>query len=203
MRLALALLFVVGCAAKKAGEPAAEKPDPVGAASDTTATAPPPPQSPTVSQATADEARERESQTGKGNGAAGSGAVGGGAPAGGPSRGAGGGSAIDQARASGVLGPTDQHAFAISGKVTIKSASTKQLDAGAKTNLDAVKACYDKALEYKDTLTGELTVSVKAGKATVAKSTLKNPELEKCVVEALTALPKSGKATLVLAFKRE
>jgi hypothetical protein len=50
---------------------------------------------------------------------------------------------------------------------------------------------------------GELTVSVKGGKPTVAKSTLKNPELEKCVVDALTALPASGKATLVLAFKRE
>ena len=189
MRLALVLLLVTGCA-KKAGEPAATTSDRARESAVSAPTAPPPP----TNQAQ-NEVRDTESGTGESPPKGTVGAA--------PGGGAGSGSAIDHARASGVLGPTDQHAFAVTGNVTVKSASTKQLDAAAKTNLDAVKACYDKALEYKDTLVGELTVSVKDGKPTLAKSTLKNPELEKCVVAALTALPASGKATLVLAFKRE
>ena len=202
MRLALVLVLVVGCA-KKAGAPANDQPDRSGGASTTavTTTSPTDPQAPPPP--VSDE-RARNQQAEKGTESVGVAPPTGGAPGGGPTRGgAGSGSAIDQARASGVLGPTDQQAFAIKSSVKIKTASTKQLDAAAKTNLDAVKACYDKALEFKDSLAGELTIVVKAGKATVAKSTLKNAELEKCVIEALTALPASGKATLVLAFKRE
>jgi hypothetical protein len=189
MRLALVVILVAGCAAKKAGAPASDQADHSGGASTTAVTTPTPTDPQAAPPPPADERKQAEKGT-----------VGAAPPTGGAP---GSGSAIDQARASGVLGPTDQQAFAIKSAVTIKKASTKQLDAAAKTNLDAVKACYDKALEFKDSLAGELTISVNAGKATVAKSTLKNAELEKCVVDALTALPASGKATLVLAFKRE
>jgi hypothetical protein len=183
MRLALVLLLVVGCAKKSGESTPKDEPAGVGAATPPAAEPPKAPESQAVTTTAPGNAQDKAAP-----------------PSGG---GAASGSAIDQARASGVLGPTDQHAFAVSGKVTIKSASTKPLDAAAKTNLDAIKACYDKALEFKDTLAGQLTVSVKDGKPTIAKSTLNNPELEQCVVEALAALPKSGKATLVLAFKRE
>jgi hypothetical protein len=194
MRLALALLLMVGCAKKSAETPAAAEPPP-GPSSATTATPP------TLDQ----RPREQQAETGsapKGNATVGAAPGGSGGAASGGGGGSASGSAIDEARASGVLGPTDQHVFAIKSSVSIKRASTKQVDTAAKTSLEAVKACYDKALEFQDTLAGELTLTVKNGKATVAKSTLKNPELEKCVAEALTTLPSGGKATLVLAFKR-
>jgi hypothetical protein len=120
------------------------------------------------------------------------------------SRNKGSGSAVEAARTGGMLGPADSRAFATNGKVSIKSFTSKDLDAQVKTKLDAVQTCYDKALEFKDTLAGELTITVKDVKATVSKTTVKNAELEKCVVEALAGatLPKA-KSTLVLAFKRE
>ena len=96
-----------------------------------------------------------------------------------------------------------QHVF-VNGKVSIKSTSLKELDEKVTAKLGAVQACYDKSLEFKDTLAGELTISVKAGMPTVAKSTLKDKELETCVVNVLkTASLPTGKSTLVLAFKRE
>lgn len=195
MRAALILLLVVGCAKKGAERQSAEPANTVGGAA--------PPASAPTTTAVEPPKGVQQAETGVAPPPPAEGAPrGGGAPGGG---GSAGGSAIDQARAAGVLGPTDQQAFAIKSSVAIKTASTKQVDAAAKTNLDAVKACYDKALEFQDTLSGELTLAVKDGKATVAKSTLKHAELEKCVVEALTGLHalKRGKATLVLAFKRE
>lgn len=189
MRLALVLLLVVGCAKKAADAPAPTEPADRAAA---TSEATPAPTTPTTTGAAPPLEAQQDGVVGRG---------GADAPKGGePDRRNQG---VAEARASGVLGPTDQHVFTIKSSVSIKRASTKQLDTAAKTNLDAVKVCYDKALEFNETLAGELTMTVKDGKATVAKSTLKNPELENCVVSALTALPASGKATLVLAFKRE
>src|SRR5690242_8198110 len=74
--------------------------------------------------------------------------------------------AKDQARSSGVLGPTEQQAFRASGKVTIGTKTTPALAAVVKPALDKLQACYDKALEFQDTLAGELTITVKAGRPT-------------------------------------
>lgn len=172
--LVVVLLLAAGCAAKKSSEPAAT---PASETLGVVSASPPPPPSPPPSPPTA------------------------GAPA--DTAAATSGSAVDQARASGVLGPTDQQAFAIKSSVAIKRATTKEIDATAKTSLDAVKACYEKALEFNEKLAGEVTLSIKAGKPTVAKSTLGNAELETCVVGALSALPKTAKGTLLLAFTRE
>jgi hypothetical protein len=176
MRALLACLVLLVACAKKAGEPAATRAVETGTApsGEGAAATPDPAQAPPPPPAPTESV--------------------GGAPK---------GSAVDQARASGVLGPTDQHAFVVASSVTIKRASTKSLDTTAKTKLDAVKACYDKALEFSEKLAGELTLSIKAGKATVSKSTLANAELEKCVVEALAALPKTTNGTLLLAFARQ
>ncbi|HEX5060810.1 MAG TPA: hypothetical protein VFV99_15685, partial [Kofleriaceae bacterium] len=127
---------------------------------------------------------------------------------GGPSQGAkggeGGGSAIDQARGAGVLGPTDQQAFLVKGAVTIKSASSKDLDAAVKEQLEALQACYDKSLEMNEKLAGDLTLAIKDAKASVSKTTVKDSDLEQCIVHVLekVKLPK-GKSTLVLSFKRQ
>lgn len=190
MRAALILLLVVGCAKKGAERQSPEPANTAGGAA-------PPASAPVTATEPADRARQAETGAAPPPPAEG-------AP-GGSGGGATGGSAVDHARASGVLGPTDQQAFAIKSSVAVKTASTKAVGAAAKTNLDAVKACYDKALEFQDTLAGELTLAIKDGKVTVGKSTLKHADLEKCVVEALTELRavKGGKASLVLAFKRE
>jgi hypothetical protein len=112
--------------------------------------------------------------------------------------------AKDQARSSGVLGPTEQQAFRASGKVTIGAKTTPALATVVKPALDKLQACYDKALEFQDSLAGELTITVKGSKPTVAKSTLKHAELEQCVTAALAGLTlPAGKSTLVLAFARE
>jgi hypothetical protein len=102
-----------------------------------------------------------------------------------------------------MLGPADQRAFQPDGKVTIKKFSSKELDAYVKTKLDALHTCYASALEFHDTLAGEITITIKDGQPKIAGATLKNADLEKCVVDTLTdaALPKP-KATIVLAFKR-
>ncbi|HEY5923458.1 MAG TPA: hypothetical protein VIV11_17380 [Kofleriaceae bacterium] len=204
MRVALVLVAVIGCAksgdksARQAGEPAStvgsaapgqgaptpdqgalaqpqavQTPEPTGAA-------PPPPP--------ADPLRDRNTESVGGSRA----------------RGEGGakGSAIDEARASGVLGPSDQRAFQANGKVTIKSFTSKDLDATVKGKLDALQTCYDKALQFQDTLAGELTIAVKDGKATLGKSTVKHADLEKCVIDALAGATLPKKASLVLAFKR-
>jgi hypothetical protein len=125
-------------------------------------------------------------------------------PGGGGSRGAGGSANVDVARGTGVLGPADQRAFNVTGKVTIKTSTLKALDQSARGKLEALQACYDKALEFQDSLVGELTLDLRAGKLAIAKSTLKHPELEKCVLEVFPAdaLPQ-GKGTVTLAFKRE
>ncbi len=113
-------------------------------------------------------------------------------------------SARDEARSSGVLGPTEGSAFVVKGTVSIKRASTKPLDGAVRPKLEALQACYDQALEMNDRLAGELTVAIADGAPQVTKSTLHDAELEQCVVAALraAALPKS-RATLVLAFARE
>ena len=196
MRFALVLVAVLGCA--KSGEKSAgQAPDPatpVGGAAATTPTAPPPPAGGSA-PAPIEQDRLRAKDQEKGGGAAGGeGAA--------QNTGAANGSALDEARASGVLGPSDQRAFQTNGKVTIKKFDSKDLDAVVKGKLEALQTCYDKALQFQDTLAGELTIAVKDGKATLGKSTLKHTDLEKCVIDALagTTLPK--KASLVLAFKR-
>jgi hypothetical protein len=205
MRVALVLLLVVGCAAEKkaaneapagAGTPGEGASNAGSAAADTSVTNKPADEQPKLEQGAK---------------------TGGPPPSGGPDspppppdvvprggKGGGGGSAVDAARSGGMLGPSDQRAFQTNSKVSIKSFSSKDLDAAVKPHLDAVQTCYDKALEFADKLAGELTITVKDGKPTVTKSTVKNADLEKCVVDALAlaALPKP-KATLVLAFKRE
>src|SRR5262245_1421128 len=204
MRVALVLLLVVGCAAKEkaakqettAGAPATGE---GGGGAAVGNAAPPPPLDQAKTTPTEDPKADRAQHTG----------VQGAPPPGGPqgdtvTRGKGTGSAVDAARSGGMLGPSDQRAFQNGGKVSIKSFSSKDLDAAVKTKLEDVQACYDKALEFADKLAGEVTITVKAGKPTVSKSTVKNAELEKCIVDALVAatLPKA-KATLVLAFKHE
>jgi hypothetical protein len=188
MRAALVLLLLVGCAkqSSKSAEPGPREtavggaPAGGGAASDTTSTSTNEtaalPKSPTVEAP----------------------------PPPPPNEGAKGGGAKDQARSSGVLGPTEQQAFVSKGKVTIGTKTTRAVADVVKPALDKLQTCYDKALEYQDTLAGELTITVKAGKPVVAATTLKHAELEQCVVTALAGLtlPK-GKATLVLAFARE
>jgi hypothetical protein len=115
-------------------------------------------------------------------------------------RGVGG---LEEARNAGMLGPADQRAFQTDGKVTIKKFSSKDLDAIVKTKLDALHECYVKALEFHETLAGEITITVKDGAAKITGTTVKHADLEKCVIDALAGatLPKA-KATLVLAFKR-
>jgi hypothetical protein len=111
--------------------------------------------------------------------------------------------ARERARASGVLGPTDRAAFDVRGKVTFKT-TNKSLDEAITAKRDALQACYDKALAFQEKLAGELTLQASAGKLSVARSTVKDAELEKCVLDALAgvALPK-GKASVTLAFARE
>lgn len=185
MRVALILLAVVGCskqsATPRAEEPAAAPP-PV-----TALQAPPAPTGDTATAtATASPADER---------------VGGAESA---KAGEGTGSALDDARASGVLGPTDRAAFEVRGKITIKT-KVKALDEAVRSKLDAVQACYDKVLAFEENLAGELTLQARAGKLVVLRATLKHAELEKCVLDALASatLPKLGKATITLAFARE
>jgi hypothetical protein len=180
MRVALLLVVVLIACSKKAADKQAEAPRAAQPATEGAASAP------------ADEARKT------GAAAPPPSPIVGAAPAG-----AGSGSAVDDARASGVLGPTDRAAFEIKGTIAIKSASaalTKTVEA----KRDALQACYDKALQFQDTLAGELVLDVKAGKLAVGRSTLKHAELETCIREALAdaALPKGGKASVTLAFKR-
>jgi len=209
MRVALVLLAVVGCA--KSAEKAANKEPasstvgaPAGGGSATgegeggtaTGSAAPAPQGGSVGNAHADEGPKGppDQQAPLDQKSGGGGLV----------RGKGNGSGVDAARSGGMLGPSDQRAFVVKGKVSIKGHTSKDLAASVTAKLEDVQACYDKALEFKDTLAGEITIAVKAGKPTVAKSTVKNTELETCVIDVLKAasLP-TGKSTLVLAFKRE
>lgn len=114
------------------------------------------------------------------------------------------GSAVDQARASGVLGPTDRAVFDVRGKVTLE-ATMKAADEALRPKLDAVQACYEKVLAFEENLAGKLTLQISAGKLTVVRRTLKHADLEKCVLDALATatLPNLGKATITLAFARE
>ncbi len=192
MRVALlwfAVVVVVGCkaASKKAESPesANSSPAPSGGAVGEgsaaprdlaqTTTAPPPPPPTGGSPAPTDE-RKKETK---------------------------GGGGLEEARNTGMLGPADQRAFQTDGKVTIKKFSSKDLDAAVKTKLDALHDCYVKALEFHETLAGEITITVKDGAAKITGTTVKHADLEKCVIDALAGatLPKA-KATLVLAFKR-
>ena len=182
MRVALLLVVVLIACSKKAADKQAEAPRAAQPATESAASAPadeamktgaaPPPPSPTVGAAPAEG-------------------------------GAGSGSAVDDARASGVLGPTDRAAFEVKGTIAIKSANAA-LTKSVEAKRDALQACYDKALQFQDTLAGELVLDVKAGKLAVGRSTLKHAELETCIREALAdaALPKGGKASVTLAFKR-
>lgn len=193
MRVAWILLAVVACS-KQAETPRAEEPTatlpttlsapaapPEPAERAETTTAAPPPAGGRVGAAPApdDDSADRGAESAKAN-------------------------AKDEARASGVLGPTDRAAFEVRGKVTIR-ASMKALDEAVRPTLDALQACYDKALTFQDTLAGELTLKLAAGTLSVARSTVKHAELETCVLEALagTTLPKARKATITLAFARE
>ena len=214
MRVALVLLAVVGCA-KSAEKGAAQESTRVGAPGSSAATgvptgggeggngpaavgsaAPTTGTTGSLPNAHADEAPKGppDQQAPLNQSGGGTGVV----------RGKGSGSGVEAARSGGMLGPSDQRAFVVNGKVSIKKTSLKELDEKVTAKLGAVQACYDKSLEFKDTIAGELTISVKAGTPTVAKSTLKDKELETCVVNVLkTASLPTGKSTLVLAFKRE
>jgi hypothetical protein len=110
-------------------------------------------------------------------------------------------SAKDHARAQGVLGPTDQAAFGVTGAIAIKSAS-KDATKLFEERRDALQACYDKALVFDENLAGDVVLEIKAGKLVVARSTLKHAELETCVLETFTAAVLPKKATITLAFKR-
>lgn len=181
MRYALVLLLAIGCA-KKAADTGARNTESAPAPAVSAPTAPPPPPAVLDQQAATGPAPGGSANAPKG----------------------GSGSALDQARASGVLGPSERGAFEVKGTVTIKRSTLKAVDETVRPKLDKLQACYDKALEMQEALAGELTIEIKNGKAATGKSTLKNAELEKCVVDALAelTLPKT-KATLVLAFKRE
>lgn len=111
---------------------------------------------------------------------------------------------IDEARAAGVLGPTDRAVFEVRGKVTLES-TMKAADEALRPKLDAVQACYQKILAFEENLAGTLTLQVNAGKLAVVRTTLKHADLEKCVLDALATatLPTVGKATITLAFARE
>lgn len=182
MRVAWILLAVVACS-KQAEKPRAEAPIATAPATlaaptspaETTTAAPAPPGGGSVGAAPEGERADRRAESAK-----------------------------EEARASGVLGPTDRAAFDVRGKVTFKT-TTKALDDAVQPKLAAVQACYDKALTYQDTLAGELTLKLAAGKLAVARSTVKHAELETCVLEALAdiTLPKARKATITLAFARE
>lgn len=189
MRVAWILLAVVACS-KQAEKPRAEEPAATApaalaapAAPEATTGAPPPPPPPpaggSVGAAPAGDSADEGAESAKAN-------------------------AKEEARASGVLGPTDRAAFEVRGKVTIKT-TTKALDEAVQPKLDALQACYDKALTFQDTLAGELTLKLASGKLAVARSTFKHAELETCVLEALAdiTLPKARKATITLAFARE
>jgi hypothetical protein len=185
MRVAWILLALVACS-KQAEKPRAEEPAaaaPVTLAAPTApaepTTAAPPPAGGSVGAAPADDSVAQGAERAKTN-------------------------AKEEARASGVLGPTDRAAFDVRGKVTFKTA-TKALDEAVQPKLAALQACYDKALTFQDTLAGELTLKLAAGKLAVARSTVKHAELETCVLEALAdiTLPKARKATITLAFARE
>ncbi len=179
MRAAWILVLAFGCS-KQAADPARESTPPTApeampaAAAESTTNSPPPPPPATI-QPLAGAAPTTDKM-----------------------------SARDEARSSGVLGPTEGSAFAVKGTVSIKRASTKPLDGAVRPKLEALQSCYDQALEMNDRLAGELTVAIAGGVPQVAKSTLHDAELEQCVVAALraAALPKS-RATLVLAFARE
>lgn len=177
MRAAWILVLAIGCS-KQAAEPARES-TPAGASSPASApTAPvtnsPAPPPPAAIQPLTGAAPEHREN------------------------------ARDEARSSGVLGPTEGSAFVVKGTVSIKRASTKPLDAAVRPTLEALQACYDQALEMNDRLAGELTLAIAGGVPQVKTSTLKDAELEQCVVAALrgATLPKS-RGTLVLAFARE
>lgn len=189
MRVAWILLAVVACS-KQAEKPRAEAPIATAPATlaaptapaepaEATTAAPAPPGGGSVGASPDGDSADRRAQSAKE-------------------------SAKEEARASGVLGPTDRAAFDVRGKVTFKT-TTKALDEAVQPKLAAVQACYDKALTYQDTLAGELTLKLAAGKLAVARSTVEHAELETCVLEALAdiTLPKARKATITLAFARE
>jgi len=187
MRVAWILLAIVGCS-KQADKPRAAEPvtatapmaeRAVTAEPEPTTAAPPSPGGGSVGAAPVGDSADQESESARAN-------------------------AKEEARASGVLGPTDRAAFEVRGKVTI-SATMKALDEAVRPKLDALQACYDKALTFQDSLAGELTLKLAAGKLAVARSTVKHAELETCVLEALadTTLPRARKATITLAFARE
>ena len=194
----VAVVVVVGC--KASSDKAARETTAGGGAAQPQATSPPPPPAPDPVTAapggggSADAVEEKQDKP-KTDSRGFGGAV--------PNEGRSKGSGTEAARNAGMLGPADRRAFPPDGTVSIKSFTSKDLDATVKTKLDALQACYTKALEFQEALVGELTIAVKDGKATVAKSTLGHAELEQCVVEALAGvtLPKA-KASLVLAFKR-
>ena len=195
MRAALLLVLAVACSKKATEPPRAEQ----TATEPTAAAAPEPPAAPEsarpLAAPTPAEAAPAPTDTSATTGAA---------PPPPPPSGGGtvrgkGGSAVDHARASGVLGPTDRAAFAVTGTIKIKStdkAAAKLVEA----KRDALQACYDQALRFQDTLAGELVLRVTAGKLAIARSTLKHAELEACVIDALGAL--ETKSSVTLAFAR-
>ncbi len=111
--------------------------------------------------------------------------------------------ARDEARASGVLGPTEGSAFE-EPAVQIKSASSDAIHKLANDRLDPLSRCYDRALE-KGRVSGELAVSIQDGKVRLDRTTITDRKLVNCVLAELRAasLPKDHtKHSLVLAFQR-
>jgi hypothetical protein len=185
MRVALVLLAMAGCAKQAAERPASSAVEPKqesAAAADTAAKSPPPPPAPTGGG----EAPKLNQQA-----------------------------ATDQARTGGMLGPTDNgSAFepldkspgkgaAPHGTVEIADSNVKNevLMDKLHTALADATACYDATLEKLPLVKGTLTLQFSGTKVSIAKSTLKNVALGKCVLDAIKKTNPDAKATITLAFK--
>src|SRR5262245_37559293 len=132
MRVALVLLAVVGCA-KSAERPASQ--EPAKGAGETHAT---------EGNAAAEPDKQLKVEQPKPEVTAVAPPTGGAAPPPPPAPGDGAaprdrgkGSGIEAARSGGMLGPSDQRAFQVNGKVSIKKVTSKDLDATVKTKLEA------------------------------------------------------------------
>lgn len=199
MRVALVLLAMAGCAKQAAERPASSAVEPKAESSkaaDTAAKSPPPPP---MAEAPPP----------------GGGPVTGGAPPADTKPNLNQQAATDQARSGGMLGPTDNgSAFepldkssgkggAPHGTVAIADSNVKNevLMDKLHTALADATACYDATLEKLPLVKGTLTLQLTGTKVTIAKSTLKNVALGKCVLDAIKKTNPDAKATITLAFK--
>jgi hypothetical protein len=99
--------------------------------------------------------------------------------------------------------PLDKQGGAPHGSVTIAKSDVKNevlMDKlhGAQAAIDA---CYADTLAKQPLVAGELTLKFAGDKVTIAKSTLKNVALGKCVLDAIRKTSPNAKATITLAFK--